>query len=110
MSYGNYGRQYGKVAPSFHLLHVGFHNFEMTDTIITALANTFGAASQWMRYAPNCWVLWTDLSVEEWHKRLERTPGLPTNYGALILVVLDGNENRSGKTFDWAWNWLRDKR
>ena len=94
---------------NLRLLHVGFHNFEMTEEIISALANTFNAATGWIRYTPNCWVLWTTGSIEDWHKRIAATPGLPQNYGALILTVLEGSQYRGGMTYDWVWKWLREK-
>jgi hypothetical protein len=95
---------------TLRLLHVGFHNFEMTESIIAALATTFNGASGWARYTPNCWMLWTNQTIEYWHDRIAQTPGLPQNYGALILTVVDGYGNRGGKTYDWMWKWLAEKK
>jgi hypothetical protein len=95
---------------NLRLLHIGFHNFNMTEEITAALAKTFDIAKGWMRYTPNCWVLWTDESPDDWHTRIAATPGLPKNYGALILTILDGHANRGGKTYEWTWKWLQEKK
>lgn len=65
----------------------------MTEEIIAAPKTTFDAATSWVRYAPNCWVLWTNRSIAEWHERINATKGLPEHYGASILA-LESPENR----------------
>jgi hypothetical protein len=94
---------------SHRFLHVGFHNFEMTSEITTELNKTFDFATHWARYAPNCWLLWTGVSIEEWSRRISLTQGLPNGYGVLILTVDPLQENRGGLTFEFVWKWLKEK-
>jgi hypothetical protein len=79
----------------------------MTEELTKALNKTFDFATQWARYAPNCWLLWTGQTIEEWARRISLTPGLPENYGALILTVDRGIEQRGGLTYDYIWEWFK---
>jgi len=95
---------------SHRFLHVGFHNFEVTEQIATSLGDTFNYATDWCKYSPNCWILWTGLTADEWNARIGNTPGMPATYGALIAPIDLTPETRGGKTYDWVWKWLNKKR
>ena len=88
-------------------LHIGFHNFSETNEIIKALEKVFNGASDWARYAPNCWILWTNNTPEVWFKRIEVVPELPKNFGVLIAPIDLNREQRSGSTYDWMWKWIQ---
>jgi len=51
-------------------LHIGF-SF-VTEPELEELEKTFDKALDWYRYAPNCWVVWTSTSSQNWYSRLKK--------------------------------------
>jgi hypothetical protein len=92
------------------LLHIGFGSVEMTEAVIDGLKRTFDEATTWMRYSPNCWMLWTGRTIDEWQQRIAATPELPKNFTVLILTVMDGRDYRGGFAYDWMWKWLQERK
>lgn len=95
---------------SHRFLHVGFHNFVVTEELAAALGKTFNYATDWIKYSPNCWILWTGLTTDDWAERIGKTPGLPPHYGALIAPIDLTYEMRGGKTYEWVWKWISKER
>ena len=52
------------------ILHIGF--VASNEPEKKKIKEVFDDAHSWLRYAPNCWLLWTDLSADEWTVRLEK--------------------------------------
>jgi len=82
----------------------------ITQEIATALSKTFEYATDWIKYSPNCWILWTGLTAEEWNERIEKTPGIPEKYGALIAPIDLTPGSRGGKTYESVWEWIKKPR
>jgi len=62
-------------------------------------------ASDWLRLANNCWIVWTNESPEQWYQKLAGLP-LLKEASILILKVDVSRNNRAGQLPDWAWEWL----
>ncbi len=82
------------------LLHVGF-NFSGPPKI-KELEKVFDSALDWIRYAPNCWILWTTSSAGTWYERIK--PHLGRN-DKFIIYRLDPRE-RHGWHEEWIWERL----
>jgi hypothetical protein len=87
-------------------LHVGF-SFRggrpaPTDNIQTVL----NKALDWVRYAPNCYILYTTTDVETWYIRLRKV----IHENDHIFVVELNIENRQGWLPKSVWEWIRKDR
>ncbi len=70
------------------------------------LEPTFNAAEDWLRYAPNCWILWTKSSAQEWHRKLK--PFL-SEKDHMFICRLDMSD-RQGWLPQWIWDWMNKSR
>ncbi len=52
-----------------HYLHISF-GWAGGDPKIGELEPVFGKALDWIRYAPNCWIVWTSSDADKWYSRL----------------------------------------
>jgi hypothetical protein len=64
-------------------------------------------ARDWLRYAPNCWLLYTSFSASEWGERLR---SLPTMEGCRLLVCEVNLKNKGGWLPRSAWDWMNKDR
>lgn len=85
-------------------LHVAFQYAE--DRRIQDWESVFDTADDWLRYAGNCWILYTSLSPEEWYNRIK--PHLKESERFLICELVIGN--RQGWMNQFAWEWLNKLR
>ena len=85
-------------------VHISF-NFNGA-TKIDELLPAFNHALDWVRYAPNCWIVWTSSSTEKWSARLK--PHL-TDKDHMFIVPIELRES-SGWLPQWVWDWLTKER
>ncbi len=85
-------------------VHISF-NFDGA-TKINELLPTFNHALDWVRYAPNCWIVWTTSSAEKWYDRLK--PHLTDNDHMLIVTL--NLQDYSGWLPKWVLDWISEKR
>jgi hypothetical protein len=88
-----------------HFLHISF-NFADKDAKINTLKPVFNKATDWFRYAPNCWLVWTGRSAEKWYELLR--PHI-SDKDSMLIVRLDISE-RQGWLSESAWEWLNEER
>lgn len=62
----------------------------------------FDKAIDWVRIAPNVWILWTTTSQGDWYKRIK--PLLGENEHVYIFGI--NNNVRHGWAPKWIWEWL----
>ena len=86
-----------------HILHVGFADTAEPDT--TKIEEIFNEADSWLRYATNCWLLWTDLSAGDWTGRLESV--IEKEKRHFFICQLNMND-RSGWLQKATWDWIHD--
>lgn len=75
-------------------------------TKIDELLPAFNQALDWVRHAPNCWIVRTSSSAEKWHARLK--PHL-TDEDHMFIATLDLRDY-SGWLPQFVWDWLHKKR
>ncbi len=85
-------------------LHIGFA-FRGRPKV-GELEPVFGKAIDWVRYAPNCWIVYTTSSPRLWMARLR--PFLSA--GDQVFIVRLDLETRSGWLPKWVWEWLKTPR
>lgn len=89
---------------SKHFLHIGF-NWNETPKI-KEIKPIFDKALDWVRYAPNCWLVWTSSTPQVWYERL--MPYLGENDHVFICAV--DISLRQGWLPKWIWEWIRKER
>ncbi|MEO7860169.1 MAG: hypothetical protein ABIU05_06945 [Nitrospirales bacterium] len=87
-----------------HLLQVTF-NFEGTPKI-AELMPVFDKATDWLRIAPNVWIIWTTSSPGDWYLRLK--PQMSPKDHFYIFGI--DNKVRHGWAQQLVWDWLDKKR
>lgn len=66
----------------------------------------FANALDWMRYAPNCWIVYTSSDTNKWMERIK--PYLKNeDYVFISKIEL---ANKQGWLPKWCWEWLDKKR
>ncbi len=71
------------------------------------LEKTFNQALDWLRYAPNCWILYTRRTPQQWYAALQP---LLEDKPSSILIVEVNPAVRSGTMPKMVWDWLKKKR
>jgi hypothetical protein len=70
------------------------------------LDEVFEKATDWLKYAQNCWIVYSQQSADAWRNRLIRVPGMAdANVFACELTP----ENYSGSLPQWMWDWFEEK-
>lgn len=85
-------------------LQIAF-NFEGTPKI-AELRPAFDKALDWIRVAPNVWIVWTTSTPQQWQARLKALVG-PNDH--FVIFGID-NKVRHGWAGAWVWEWLDKKR
>jgi hypothetical protein len=86
-------------------LHVSF-NFEKRPAKEKELIPVFDQAQEWVRYAPNCWIIYTNETPETWASRFRKY--LHADDTVFVCEINISNY------FGWAekllWDWIAKKR
>ena len=84
-------------------IHIGFNanepRFEIWEDV-------FDKATDWLRYAPNCWILCTGQSPKKWLNHIK--PHLKE--GERVFVCELNISNRQGWLSKSTWEWIRKTR
>jgi hypothetical protein len=67
------------------------------------LGAVFDVADDWLRYAPNCWILRSDESIDVWLSRLKRATGRSSN----IFVIEFNPREATGYLPETQWEWFK---
>ncbi len=86
-------------------LHIAI-NFKGGPTKTDELEPTFDKGLDWVRYAPNCWIVWTTSPPEKWYARLKSA----LHEDDTFLISEINLENRSGWLPKTVWNWINKER
>ncbi len=90
--------------PERKYLHVAFTWALKTKT--EELRQLFDNAIEWMRYAPNCWILYTDQSPQWWYEKIRHHM---TKADRVLICDIDIS-NKQGWQEKWVWEWLNKSR
>ena len=86
-------------------LHITFvwSFFPRTDVLEKVV---FPTSKDWMRYAPNCWIVYTYVDASEWFRRIK--PHVSDRDKFLICEL--NVEDKQGWMDKWVWEWLNKER
>lgn len=73
---------------------------------ITEVKPEFDKALDWIRIAPNAWIIWTTSTPQEWYKRLKPLLG-PKDH---LYIFGINNTVRNGWAQKSVWEWLDKSR
>jgi len=92
-------------------LHLGVR-FEDSDALDRkAIEKVLNKARDWIRYAPNCWLIYTGKDAKTWSQRLREIPGMEDSASFLICEVLvNQKDKRDGWLSDSVWQWIKRSR
>jgi len=82
-------------------LHVGF-GFERRPVARTKIEKVFGDAG-WARYAPNCWIVHTDVDPDNLAEQLRAICGKDDSIFVCELKI----GNHSGYLQKEIWDWIK---
>jgi hypothetical protein len=85
--------------------HISFR-FADGNPKIAELVPAFNKGLDWIRYAPNCWVVWSNSSSEVWYERLRP---LISEADSMFIAAID-SEERQGWMSKSFWDWLNKDR
>jgi hypothetical protein len=70
------------------------------------IEKTLDMALDWMRYAPNCWLVYTNSSPQKWFERIH----LAVKPDESVFIVKVDIKQRQGRLPKWAWDWMNQPR
>lgn len=82
--------------------HIGFAFQDPPRT--DELEPIFNKALNWIRYAPNCWIVQTTATPKQWMARLKPILA-PSDH---VLIVEIDLANRSGHLPESMWSWINE--
>jgi hypothetical protein len=87
-------------------LHIGF-TFNEGLPKVQELEPLFNAlAPDWIRYSPNCWIVWTARPASDFMYALKNVVGQTDSF---LIVKIDMSD-RNGWQPLWVWEWMDKKR
>ena len=84
-------------------LHVAFNT---KNPRISDWELVFDNASDWLRYAPNCWILYTNRTPQQWFNLIQ--PSLQQDERVLICEL--NITRKQGWLPKDTWSWLNKRR
>jgi hypothetical protein len=89
----------------FKFLHVGFRWHDGGQKI-QELEAIFNTAQDWIRYAPNCWIVYTTDDAEDLYERVRH---LMTTDDRVLVCELNPSD-KQGWLENWMWERLNPHR
>ncbi len=77
-------------------------NFEGKDPPLPAIEESLNKARDWLKYAPNCWLLYTSNTEKIWADRMRLIVGEK----ASIFVVEINIRSKFGYMPKFVWEWI----
>ena len=87
------------------ILHVGI-NFGAIEKVQSLEGAISQMSEDWIRYAPNNWLLWSSHSIQSCSLILREQLSLNDQF----LVFEFGAEVPDGFHYEWVWKWITEKR
>lgn len=85
-------------------LHIAFN--WTSGLKVEELTPEFNKAKDWVRYAPNCWIVWTTSDMETWYARVR--PYMKNEDYVFICEI--NLKNRQGWLPKFIWDWINKPR
>jgi hypothetical protein len=65
-------------------------------------------AKDWLRYAPNCWLIYSAKGAKVWGKRIREIDGMEEHARFLICEMpVDMKDKRDGWLSKSVWDWIK---
>jgi hypothetical protein len=87
-------------------LHIGIF-YRDRPIEFESLLPEFNKAIDWIRYAPNCWIVLTSSEPDVWFRRLKTVLHDNDNFYICSLDVANGVPVGSGFLPESLWDWFR---
>ena len=87
-------------------LHIGI-NFGTRPVDVSELNPVLNKALDWIRYAPNCWVVLTSSESDVWYRRLKTVLHDQDSFLICELTIANGFPAGSGFLPASWWNWFK---
>jgi hypothetical protein len=97
------------MATESRVLHLGIHFKTKAPTaeMIEEVEVVLNKAKDWLRYAPNCWLIYTERDPKTWNARLKKIPWMAEQ--SYLLCAVDP-KIRAGWLPRSVWDWIgRDR-
>lgn len=89
-------------------LHVGLTYPNASPQVVAEIQKTIDSeAFDWMRYAIQCWLIWSSSDAETICRKILRVPGME---GATVFICAIDVNDGFGFLPAWAWEWIRRDR
>jgi hypothetical protein len=85
--------------------HISF-NFEGRDPPSAAIQEILEKALDWVKYAPNCYLIYSLKDEDVWFRRLRKVLDEADSIFVVEVVI----ENRKGWLPRRVWNWINKSR
>ena len=86
-------------------LHIAI-NFKSGAAKMKELEPAFNKALDWLRYAPNCWIVWTTSDPAKWYARLKPVLDEADTFFICKIDI----DTRYGWLPKSTWNWINKDR
>lgn len=94
-----------------HYIHISFSYPSSMDELEAAhrIQPIINTADDWLKYADNCWIIWTSQTPQQWYDKFAAVEELKM---CSILIVKQNlsPENRAGQLPQWVWDWIQKSR
>jgi hypothetical protein len=87
-------------------LHIGC-NVQATNEVIAKVQRVLNKAADWLRYAPNCWLVYTHLNVDYFQEKLAGIKELRQSGFFICEAKIIGS---GGYLTPEVWEWLKESR
>jgi hypothetical protein len=85
-------------------VHVGF-NFGVNIPPVAEIAKIFESATDWVRYDPHCWILYTTTELETWRDRIRNSPAIKS--GDSFFLCEFAKAKSDGYQTQLVWDWFK---
>jgi len=100
------------MATTKRYLHIAFNFPPLWMSLQAAVQNMITRdAADWVRYATNCWIVWTAEAPKDWGDKFNAEVSRIQNSSFLIVSVDLGPTSDGWASLpQWAWDWLKRPR
>ena len=74
------------------------------------LEPTFNLALDWLRIAPNSWILWSNTDIAAWNDRVRKFMQPEDSVLIAELNMSSTPDKFSGFQHQWVWDWVQKAR
>jgi hypothetical protein len=86
-------------------LHIAI-NFSRSESSVDDIQPVLNKAVDWVRYAPNCWVVLTTSDLIVWYQRLKGVLHDNDTFFVTELAILDSQVSCTGFLPAFIWQWF----